>query len=58
MKVTGLTVNSKISPGRKYVRRLQRDILTSNNKKSVEGRINFVNSINENIGRKLQERNN
>ena len=57
MKVTDLTVNSKISPGRKYIRRLQRDISTSNNKKSVDGRINFVNSINENIGRKLQERN-
>lgn len=59
MEVTGLVVNTSISVGRKYLRKVQRDILKlKSDSPSVNGKIAYIRSISKSHARKLTKRRN
>ncbi len=57
MEVTGLVVNSRVSVGRRYLRKVQRDIMQlKSDNPSVNGKISYVKSISKSHARKLTKR--
>lgn len=59
MEVTGLVVNSQVSVGRRYIRRIQRDIMKLKiDSPGVNGKISYVKSISKAHARKLIKRKN
>jgi RNA-directed DNA polymerase len=57
MEVTGLVVNQKVAVGRRYLRRVQRDIISRKlSEPSVAGKISYVKSISKSHAKKLTRR--
>lgn len=57
MEVTGLVVNTKVSVGRRYLRKVQRDIMKlKSDNPGVNGKISYVRSISKAHARKLIRR--
>ncbi len=57
MEVTGLVVNSRVSVGRRYLHKVQRDIMKlKSDNPSINGKISYVKSISKSHARKLSRR--
>jgi hypothetical protein len=57
MEVTGLVVNSKVSVGRRYLRKVQREIMgLKSDNPGINGKISYVRSISKAHARKLTRR--
>lgn len=56
MEVTGLVVNSKVSVRRKYVREVERDILSNGESTIIKGKIAHVSSINTKVAKMLKSK--
>ena len=56
MEITGLVVNKFISVGRKYIRRVERDILDGNSNIKIKGKISHIHSISKSKARFLSRK--
>ena len=57
MEVTGLVVNSQVSVGRRYLRKVQRDIMKlKSDSPAVNGKISYIKSVSKSHARKLARR--
>lgn len=57
MEVTGLVVNHGVGVGRKYIRKVQRELMKNNiDTTSVRGKISYVGSVSRSQGKKLMKR--
>lgn len=53
---TGYVVNSKLSVGRKYIRKLQRTIINEGSEQSIKGKISHVQSVSKKKAAKLRSK--
>ncbi|OGY29444.1 MAG: hypothetical protein A3F35_02180 [Candidatus Woykebacteria bacterium RIFCSPHIGHO2_12_FULL_45_10] len=57
MEVTGLVVNQKVAVGRRYLRKVQREIMNSkSNESRLRGKISYVQSVSKSQAKKLAKR--
>lgn len=56
MEITGLVVNSFVSVGRRYIRRVERDIMRGTNEATVKGKISHTGSISKKKAKLLKKK--
>lgn len=56
MEITGLVVNSFVSVGRRYIRRVERDIMRGTNEATIQGKISHVSSVSKKKAKSLKKK--
>lgn len=56
MEITGLVVNSFVSVGRRYIRRVERDIMRGANEATIKGKISHTGSVSKKKAKTLKRK--